>query len=310
MPRTAHLGQQQQQQAQQQLQPKNANASLASVFNVVRNATRMNIRGLGFKTPAPALTLYPSNTQPEERAQQCAPVDDRFVGFARQLIISRQLDPPVYRGISDKPAIPPERPRLKVVLDIDECLVHSVFPDDNEYRQKEFRPQLHGTKSRCESFEMQMDDGQSCIVNKRPGLDEFLQTCCREFDTYAFTAGLEIYATPLMNHLDPDGLLKGRFYRRDCTFRRGYYLKDLETVSDDMSRIVLVDNNPVSFLFQPENGIPVTSFYDDAADTEFESVLNVLRSLQSVDDVREPLGRIFNLKAGLRTARKQIFGSN
>lgn len=268
----------------------------------------MNIRGMGFKTPASSLTLYPSNTQPEQRAASSAPVDDKFVGFARQLILSRQMNPPVYRGISNRPAIE-GRPRLKVVLDIDECLVHSVFPDDNEYRQKEFRPQLHGSKSRCESFEMQMADGQSCIVNKRPGLDEFLRTCCREFDTYAFTAGLEIYATPLMDKLDPHGLFQGRFYRKDCTFRRGYYLKDLETVSDNMSRIVLVDNNPVSFLFQPENGIPVTSFYDDPADTEFESVLNVLRSLQSVDDVREPLGRIFNLKAGLRTARKQIFGN-
>lgn len=30
--------------------------------------------------------------------------------------------------------------------------------------------------------------------------------------------------------------------------------------------MVLVDNNPVSFLAQPSNGIPVPSFYDDPSD--------------------------------------------
>lgn len=30
--------------------------------------------------------------------------------------------------------------------------------------------------------------------------------------------------------------------------------------------MVLVDNNPISFLAQPSNGIPVPSFYDDPED--------------------------------------------
>ena len=156
---------------------------------------------------------------------------------------------------------------------------------------------------------MQMNDGQTCFVNKRPGLDEFLQRVCTEYETYAFTAGLEIYASPLLDKLDPEGkLFKGRFFRRDCTFRRGFYLKDLTTISEDLSRIVLVDNNPVSFLCQPHNGIPVTSFYDDPDDTELDNVLDTLHSLEEVADVRTQLSREFNLKQGLQSARRQVFG--
>ena len=32
--------------------------------------------------------------------------------------------------------------------------------------------------------------------------------------------------------------------------------------------MVLIDNNPVSFLTQPSNGIPVRSFYDDPLDDD------------------------------------------
>ena len=87
-----------------------------------------------------------------------------------------------------------------------------------------------------------------------------------EFDTYVFTAGTEPYASPLLDILDPCGGLQGRRYRQHCrqvtVASRGgqtQYLKDLTAVTDvsGLARCVLVDNNPLSFVSNPSNGIPV-----------------------------------------------------
>ena len=83
------------------------------------------------------------------------------------------------------------------------------------------------------------------------------------FDCYVMTAGTREYAEPLLDELDPYGLLKGRFYRDDCIFHEGHFLKDLTLVDSNPKRVVLVDNNPASFVLCPANGIPVPSFYDD-----------------------------------------------
>lgn len=54
-----------------------------------------------------------------------------------------------------------------------------------------------------------------------------------------------------------------------CTDREyREHVKDLSCLSKDLSRIVIVDNNPFSFLKQPLNGIPCLPFsagqpYDD-----------------------------------------------
>lgn len=37
-------------------------------------------------------------------------------------------------------------------------------------------------------------------------------------------------------------------------------MKDLTCLSKDLCRVVLVDNNPFSFLLQPQNGIPCIPF--------------------------------------------------
>jgi len=38
------------------------------------------------------------------------------------------------------------------------------------------------------------------------------------------------------------------------------YVKDLTCISKDLCNIVIVDNNPYSFLLQPDNGIPCVPF--------------------------------------------------
>ena len=193
-------------------------------------------------------------------------------------------------------------PKLKVVLDIDECLVHSMFGDEAEARQYEYRPDR---VERCNQFELRMEDNVSVRVNRRPGLDEFLKIAFEEFDVYTFTAAMPVYARPLIAVLDPELKVKGRFYREDCTFQDGLYLKDLTKIDSDLSRIVLVDNNPTSFLLQPDNGIPVAEFFDNPKDDQLARLLPVLRMLANdSEDVREPLADIFGLRRRFESIMK------
>ena len=63
---------------------------------------------------------------------------------------------------------------------------------------------------------------------------------------------------------------------------------------------MLVDNNPLSFLANPSNGILVSNFYDDPKDATLDAVLELLQELDGEDDVRPVLEERFGLKDALR----------
>mmetsp|Transcript_34794 Transcript_34794/g.44880 ORF Transcript_34794/g.44880 Transcript_34794/m.44880 type:complete len:375 (+) Transcript_34794:49-1173(+) len=199
-------------------------------------------------------------------------------------------------------------PKLKVVLDMDECLIHSIFNEGIQPGRMPFArpnapppspPPQHITPQTLESFPLKMLDNASCLVNKRPRIDWFLEQVANRFETYVMTAGTRDYAEPLLDKLDSKRLLKGRFYRDSCVFHDGHYFKDLNLVDQDPRRIVLVDNNPASFVLCPANGIPVISFYDDPNDRALEQALEVLISLENENDVRRMLRQMYNLETKL-----------
>ena len=152
-----------------------------------------------------------------------------------------------------------EQQRLIVVLDMDECLIHSsnfTRPDGDFRQYEDSRPEVVAETDAVDSFNLVMADGSSCVVHKRPGVDKFLEECASEFETCVFTAGTQQYAEPLLEQLDPKGYIQQKFYRHHC---RGVpvpgtqsvqFLKDLSAVTPDMHRCVLVDNNPISFILQ------------------------------------------------------------
>jgi len=62
---------------------------------------------------------------------------------------------------------------------------------------------------------------------------------------------------------------------------------------------VLVDNNPLSFLANPDNGILVSSFYDDSRDTTLPAVMDLIHGLDEHEDVRPILDARFQLRQAL-----------
>ena len=91
-----------------------------------------------------------------------------------------------------------------------------------------------------------------------------------------------------------------RLYRDSCSVLDGLFLKDLKKVKDhDLSRVVLVDNSPVSLLINPDNSILVSSFYYNPDDTALGQLLPVLRKLHHSGDVRDALVKQFQLREAL-----------
>lgn len=90
---------------------------------------------------------------------------------------------------------------------------------------------------------------------------------------------------------------------------KGAFLKDLSVLAEstDMSRTVLVDNNPLSFICQPTNGVLVASFYDDPSDTALASVMQLIRHLDQAGDVRPILKDMFRLDTLLGEYRSALF---
>ena len=51
--------------------------------------------------------------------------------------------------------------------------------------------------------------------------------------------------------------------------------------------IIIIDNNPFSYKFNKNNGIPIKSWHFDKADTELVKIIPLLKYLAKTEDVRK-----------------------
>ncbi|KAJ4787707.1 CTD small phosphatase-like protein [Rhynchospora pubera] len=176
--------------------------------------------------------------------------------------------------------------RNTLVLDLDETLVHST---------------KGGCNNVANSFIMYnfriMHDNIPIYVMERPHLRCFLERVAGLFEIVIFTAGTRIYASKVLNELDPEGkFFSRRFYRDSCKpFMEGGYVKDLTILGVDLAKVAIIDNTPKVYRLQRENGIPIKSWYDDPSDIELIRLLPFLETLAEADDVRPLISKTFNV---------------
>lgn len=116
----------------------------------------------------------------------------------------------------------------------------------------------------------------------RPFARNFLRNMSKHWEIVVFTAGLKDYADTILNELDPTGYISKRFYRDSCTCIEGVYIKDLTTLGKkvDLAKIVIVDNMPLNFSLQVDNGIEIKTWYKpDIKDKEMIKLEKVLIGL-------------------------------
>ncbi|OCK81747.1 hypothetical protein K432DRAFT_294810 [Lepidopterella palustris CBS 459.81] len=124
-------------------------------------------------------------------------------------------------------------------------------------------------------------------VHKRPHCDEFLRKVCKWYNLVVFTASVQEYADPVIDWLEVERkYFTGRYYRQHCTFRNGAYIKDLAQVEPDLSKVMIVDNSPMSYIFHEDNAIPIEGWISDPTDNDLLHLIPLLEGLQYVTDVR------------------------
>lgn len=133
---------------------------------------------------------------------------------------------------------------------------------------------------------------QYVYVLKRPLCEEFILRMSKSYEIVMFTASLSKYAEPLYSKLDKNRVTATLLYREHCTFYNGLFVKDMAKLGRPLSDVIIIDNSPTSYLFQPENSLPCTSWYDDMSDRELNEMVPILEKLAIVKDVRPYLTKI------------------
>jgi TFIIF-interacting CTD phosphatase-like protein len=83
------------------------------------------------------------------------------------------------------------------------------------------------------------------------------------FEVVIFTASIFNYAKPLVERIDKQKNGFQILSRRQCTLANNCYYKDLSRLGRDMRNVIMVDNSPQAFAWQPENGLPIISWFED-----------------------------------------------
>jgi len=172
-----------------------------------------------------------------------------------------------------------------LVLDLDETLIHSSmtpFPNrTNIVLQIDIGPEKYTIYS-----------------IQRPFVEEFLNEMSLYFDIILFTASLEQYSKPLLKFIDKNNIIKHVYNREYCKFYEGYFFKDLSIINKDYKDLIIIDNNPVSYLFNKENGVPIKSWFDDPNDNELMKLIPFMKYLGKAYDVRPFVNLAVNKKTG------------
>ncbi|KAL3909907.1 MAG: hypothetical protein SGILL_007903, partial [Bacillariaceae sp.] len=159
-----------------------------------------------------------------------------------------------------------------LVLDLDETLVHSSF---------------RAVPGADFVIPVQIEDVVHFVyVMKRPGVDEFLVEMSKHYEIVIYTASLNKYADPLLDLLDPHKTIRARLFRESCVFYEGNYVKDLSLLDRDLTKTIIIDNSPSSYMFHPENAIDCSSFIDDPRDRELDQIGDFLKGISRAKDVR------------------------
>ncbi|KAH8350018.1 hypothetical protein KR084_011509, partial [Drosophila pseudotakahashii] len=172
-----------------------------------------------------------------------------------------------------------------LVLDMDETLITSWMKKRGKRAKN--RPSIP------HDFKFYLPEhGATVFVYKRPYLDHFLDRVSKWYDLTVFTAGAEVYASPILDFLDRGrGILKKRLYRQDCIDVYGLRAKYVSLASPDLSNVFLLDNSSTECSFNAGNCIHIKSYRIGSRDEALINLLPFLDALRFTKDVRSILQR-------------------
>ncbi|AFM99221.1 Dullard-like phosphatase domain-containing protein [Encephalitozoon hellem ATCC 50504] len=189
---------------------------------------------------------------------------------------------------SQRPALPRKHDaRPTLVLDLDNTLVHSTFE----------MPEIYDF---C--VEVPKSKGMSIYVKVRPHTAEFIDEVGAMYELVIFTAAKREYAGKVVEMIDANKNISHTLYRESCTLTNGRYVKDLCKLGRPLNKVIMVDDSPHSYEFQPRNGIHIPPYTGATNDDSLLKVMKYLKEL-SKDDLVGSMDQV-PFRDGLMTGLK------
>ena len=170
-----------------------------------------------------------------------------------------------------------------LILDLDETLIHVDFDYILKDKIDKYDKILY--------FDSEDEKNIDIPLIIRPCLYEFLDYASKEFDLIIFTASEKEYADAIIDYIERNKkYFKMRLYRNHCIYLEpGLYIKDLRIFTEhkNMEDIIIVDNSLYSFANQLNNGILITSFFNDKNDSFLNNMRDYLEYIKDEKDIRK-----------------------
>ncbi|KAL8695302.1 MAG: hypothetical protein Q9218_000201 [Villophora microphyllina] len=207
----------------------------------------------------------------------------RMTKYPRAPAPPRPLIPPIYSPAWSSSS---RLARKTLVIDLDETLIHSLAKGGRMSSGHMVEVKLN-TAIGYGGTTLGPQHPILYYVHKRPHCDDFLRKVCKWYELVVFTASVQEYADPVIDWLEQEWkYFTRRYYRQHCTFRNGAYIKDLSSVEPDLSKVMIIDNSPLSYIFHEDNAIPIEGWINDPTDNDLLHLIPLLEALQYVMDVR------------------------
>lgn len=196
-----------------------------------------------------------------------------------------------------------------VVLDIDECLVHMFAYDVDWELYNSLRLDV---EKRTNLVYIEFDKFRMWGL-KRPGLDEFLEFCFKNFKTVSvWSAGTTNYVFAVVDaifrdHRYPDNVLTWDNVKQETHHERNdFYCKPLETFFSfqrgaNKSNTILIDNQLANSKYDPHNIIHVPDFLPEQSLSGVSKNDDCFKILIRWFETFSPFGQ------DVRTLNKQLF---
>ena len=170
---------------------------------------------------------------------------DPYAPFPPRPLIPRRQ--PSYSN--QGPKQPGELAQKTLVLDLDETLIHSLAKGGRMSSGHMVEVKL-SSPTAFNGLSVGPQHPILYYVHKRPYCDDFLKKVSKWYNLVVFTASVQEYADPVIDWLEQERkFFSARYYRQHCTFRNGAYIKDLSSVEPDLSKVMILDNSPLSYIF-------------------------------------------------------------
>ena len=200
--------------------------------------------------------------------------------------------------------LPPTHKKKLAIFDMDETLIHCL--GSTKYGEK---PKINdrGVLLTSENAHVTVDGmnyegitDRHQYINIRPYAKQCMRELSKHYQIIVFTASDQTYADPILDYLDPEGIIEYRCYRPSCHATKDLvYLKDLRIFEQwSLDDMILIDNCSHSFAFQLDNGYPILSYYEDSDDRELVALTHYMLRIidKGVTDVRPLLHDTFHLQ--------------